>query len=115
MLGRFMRTAGICPRTAAPSTASPASFLVPGCGAVQAPITGLDKDDVVKNCLVDYTAEQFEVASYAALIAAAPERTPVPRTPHPRMELIGGAIDMEGRVLFMSARANNSPSISAVA
>lgn len=70
---------------------------------------------MVKNCLADYTAEQFEVASYAALIAAAPERTPVPRTPHPRMELIGGAIDMEGRVLFMSARATNSPSISAVA
>lgn len=70
---------------------------------------------MVQNCLADYTAEQFEVASYAALIAAAPERRPVLRTPHPRMELIGGAIDMEGRVLFMSARATNSPSISAVA
>ena len=70
---------------------------------------------MVKNCLVAYSAEHFEVASYAASIPAAPERTPVPRTPHSRMELIGGAIDMEGRVLFMSARATNSPSISAVA
>jgi ferritin-like metal-binding protein YciE len=40
-------------------------------GAVQAPMTGLAKDEVVKNCLVDHVAEQFEVASYAALIAAA--------------------------------------------
>ena len=68
---------------------------VPGCGAVQAPITGLAKDEVVKNFFVKYTAEQFEVASYAALIDAAPKRSPVPRTLHPRMELIGGAIDME--------------------
>jgi len=42
-------------------------------GTVQAPMTGLAKDEVVKNCLVDHAAEQFEVASYAALIAAANE------------------------------------------
>ena len=42
-------------------------------GAVQAPMTGLARDEVVKNCLVDHAAEQFEVASYAALIAAANE------------------------------------------
>jgi ferritin-like metal-binding protein YciE len=42
-------------------------------GAVQAPVTGLTKDEVVKNCLVDHATEQFEVASYAALIAAARE------------------------------------------
>lgn len=42
-------------------------------GAMQAPMTGLAKDEVVKNCLVDHAAEQFEVASYAALIAAANE------------------------------------------
>ncbi len=42
-------------------------------GAVQAPMTGLADDEVVKNCLVDHAAEQFEVASYAALIAAAHE------------------------------------------
>ena len=40
-------------------------------GAAQAPMTGLARDEVVKNCLVDYAAEHFEVASYAALIAAA--------------------------------------------
>ena len=49
-------------------------------GAVQAPITSPAKDEVVNNCIVDYNAEQLEVASYAALIAATPERTPVPRT-----------------------------------
>jgi ferritin-like metal-binding protein YciE len=42
-------------------------------GAMQAPMTGLAKDEVIKNCLVDHAAEQFEVASYTALIAAATE------------------------------------------
>jgi ferritin-like metal-binding protein YciE len=42
-------------------------------GMMQAPMTGPFKDEVVKNCLVDHAAEQFEVASYAALIAAANE------------------------------------------
>jgi len=42
-------------------------------GVVQAPMTGLARDEVVKNCLVDHAAEQFEVASYTALIAAANE------------------------------------------
>lgn len=42
-------------------------------GMVQAPMTGLAKDEVVKNCLVDHAAEQFEVAAYTALIAAANE------------------------------------------
>jgi ferritin-like metal-binding protein YciE len=42
-------------------------------GMMQAPMTGLYKDEVVKNCLVDHAAEQFEVASYSALIAAARE------------------------------------------
>jgi ferritin-like metal-binding protein YciE len=42
-------------------------------GTIQAPMTALAKDEVVKNCLVDHAAEQFEVASYAALIAAANE------------------------------------------
>jgi ferritin-like metal-binding protein YciE len=40
-------------------------------GQVQAPMTGLAQDEIVKNCLTDYAAEQFEVASYTALIAAA--------------------------------------------
>jgi len=42
-------------------------------GMMQAPMTGMYKDELVKNCLMDYAAEQFEVASYAALIAAATE------------------------------------------
>jgi ferritin-like metal-binding protein YciE len=40
-------------------------------GMMQAPMTGLYKDEVVKNCLIDHAAEQFEVASYMALIDAA--------------------------------------------
>jgi len=40
-------------------------------GAMQAPMTGLAQDEVVKNCLTDYAAEQFEVISYRALIEAA--------------------------------------------
>jgi ferritin-like metal-binding protein YciE len=40
-------------------------------GMMQAPMTGLYKDEVVKNCLIDHAAEQFEVASYTALIDAA--------------------------------------------
>jgi len=42
-------------------------------GAMQAPMTGLARDEVVKNFLVDYAAENFEVASYRALITAAAE------------------------------------------
>lgn len=42
-------------------------------GAAQAPMTGLARDEVVKNCLFDHAAEHFEVASYAALVAAANE------------------------------------------
>lgn len=42
-------------------------------GMMQAPMTGPFKDEVVKNCLIDHAAEEFEVASYAALIAAANE------------------------------------------
>lgn len=40
-------------------------------GAIQAPMTGMYRDEIVKNCLVDYAAENFEVASYRALIQAA--------------------------------------------
>ncbi len=38
-------------------------------GTVTGLSTGAAKDELVKNCLTDYAAEQFEVASYAALIA----------------------------------------------
>lgn len=40
-------------------------------GAAQAPMTGFARDEIVKNALMDYAAEHFEVASYQALIAAA--------------------------------------------
>ncbi len=40
-------------------------------GTVQAVSTGMAKDELVKNALADYAAEQFEVASYRALIAGA--------------------------------------------
>ena len=40
-------------------------------GTVQGLSTGLFKDEPIKNALADYSAEQFEVASYRALIAAA--------------------------------------------
>lgn len=40
-------------------------------GVVQGISTAVAKDTLVKNCLADYGAEQFEVASYTALIAGA--------------------------------------------
>jgi short-subunit dehydrogenase/ferritin-like metal-binding protein YciE len=42
-------------------------------GAIQAPMTGMARDEIVKNFLVDHAAERFEVASYRALVAAAEE------------------------------------------
>ncbi len=40
-------------------------------GPFQGMSTGLFEDEIVKNCLVDYAAEQFEVACYKALVEAA--------------------------------------------
>ena len=42
-------------------------------GQMQALSTGAAKDKIVKNALADYAAENFEVASYTALIRAAQE------------------------------------------
>jgi ferritin-like metal-binding protein YciE len=42
-------------------------------GALQGMSTGPAEDELVKNAIADYAAEQFEVASYRALIAAAEE------------------------------------------
>ena len=42
-------------------------------GQMQALSTGPAKDELVKNALADYAAENFEVASYTALITAAKE------------------------------------------
>ena len=40
-------------------------------GQMQAVSTGPAKDEMVKNALADYAAENFEIASYTALIRAA--------------------------------------------
>jgi ferritin-like metal-binding protein YciE len=40
-------------------------------GQMQAVSTGAAKDEMVKNALADYAAENFEVASYTALVTAA--------------------------------------------
>src|SRR5436853_7250610 len=42
-------------------------------GQMQALSTGAASDELVKNALADYAAENFEVASYTALIQAAQE------------------------------------------
>jgi ferritin-like metal-binding protein YciE len=42
-------------------------------GQMQAVSTGPARDEMVKNALADYAAENFEVASYTALIRAAQE------------------------------------------
>ncbi len=42
-------------------------------GQMQALSTGPAKDEMVKNALADYAAENFEVASYTALMRAAQE------------------------------------------
>lgn len=42
-------------------------------GMVEGASTGLFHDQLVKNLLLDYTAEHFEIASYRSLIAAAEE------------------------------------------
>ena len=43
-------------------------------GSAQAISTGMFRDELVKNALSDYAAEQFEVACYKALISAAQEQ-----------------------------------------
>lgn len=42
-------------------------------GTVQSVMTGMFSDEMIKNALGDYGAEQFEVAAYTALVAAADE------------------------------------------
>ena len=42
-------------------------------GNMQSVMTGAFQDELVKNCLSDSAAENFEIASYKALIAAAQE------------------------------------------
>jgi len=42
-------------------------------GMLQAPMTGLAGDEIVKNFLTDFAAENFEIACYEALVHAATE------------------------------------------
>lgn len=42
-------------------------------GMMQGPSTGMVRDELMKNALMDYAAEHLEIASYRALIAAAEE------------------------------------------
>jgi ferritin-like metal-binding protein YciE len=42
-------------------------------GSIQSVATGIFSDEAIKNVLMDHGAEQFEVASYRALVAAAEE------------------------------------------
>lgn len=42
-------------------------------GMLQGTSTGMAKDELIKNCLTDYAAEHFEIASYTSLVAAAEE------------------------------------------
>jgi ferritin-like metal-binding protein YciE len=42
-------------------------------GTLQGMSTGAAEDELVKNAISDYAGEQFEVASYRALVAAAEE------------------------------------------
>jgi ferritin-like metal-binding protein YciE len=55
------------------STSSIKSGIASLFGQMQALSTGAAQDEMVKNSLADAAAEQFEIASYSALIAAAQE------------------------------------------
>ncbi len=68
---RHVELVGQCIERLGEQPSSVKSIIGTAFGAMQAPMTGLAEDEVVKNCLVDYAAEQFEVISYQALIEAA--------------------------------------------
>lgn len=42
-------------------------------GLVEAPVTGAFSDELGKNCLMDHASENFVIAAYEALVAAAQE------------------------------------------
>jgi ferritin-like metal-binding protein YciE len=62
-----------CLRILGTSPSAVKSTVASAMGAVQSVMTGMFSDEMIKNALSDYCAEQFEVASYTALIAAADE------------------------------------------
>lgn len=53
------------------STSTLKSALAAFMGGLMAPGTSFFSDDLVKNGLLDYATEQFEIAAYSALIVAA--------------------------------------------
>ena len=55
------------------STSTMKSALSALFGQVQSVSTGMFSDELMKNALSDYAAEQFEIACYRALVAAAEE------------------------------------------
>lgn len=62
-----------CVQRLGTTTSTAKSALATVLGSIQSVSTGMFSDEKVKNALADYSAEQFEVAAYRALIAAARE------------------------------------------
>ena len=62
-----------CVQRLGTTTSTAKSALATVLGSIQSVSTGMFGDEKVKNALADYSAEQFEVAAYRALIAAARE------------------------------------------
>jgi ferritin-like metal-binding protein YciE len=62
-----------CVQRLGTTTSKTKSALATVVGSIQSVSTGMFSDEKVKNALIDYSAEQFEVACYRALIAAARE------------------------------------------
>lgn len=66
-IGRLQQALGILGDTTSSWKSAVASIM----GSIMAPGTTFFSDELVKNGLTDYAAEQFEVAAYQALVAAA--------------------------------------------
>jgi ferritin-like metal-binding protein YciE len=62
-----------CIETLGGSTSTVKTGMAKLFGQMQAVSTGAAKDEMVKNALADFAAENFEIASYSALIQAAQE------------------------------------------
>jgi ferritin-like metal-binding protein YciE len=62
-----------CVKSLGSSTSATKTAIGSAFGAVQSVATGMFSDELVKNALMDYAAENFEIASYQALVVAAEE------------------------------------------
>jgi ferritin-like metal-binding protein YciE len=60
-----------CVQTLGGKTSAVKSGMATMFGQIQARSTGAAQDELIKNALMDYAAESFEVASYTALVHAA--------------------------------------------